>query len=69
MSILSKQSFFRDFQNLSSNQCSTYYQAKQLNETYVQVKKLISEAFEKSLSDSDVSWLSKSAQLEQFSID
>ena len=69
ISILSKQNLFRDFQNLSSNQCSTYREAKQLNETYVQVKNLISEAFEKTSHDSTVSWLSKSVELEQFSID
>ena len=68
MSILSKQSFFRDFRKIHSDASLMYQQAKQLDKTYVQVKNLISLAFEKSSSNQSVSWLSKSDQLEQFSM-
>jgi hypothetical protein len=46
----------------------TYQQAKQLDKTYVMVKNLISTAFQEGSSDENISWLSKSDQLEQFSI-
>lgn len=68
MSILSKQSFFQDFQKIHSDASLTYQQAKQLDTTYVQVKNLVSLAFEKSSSNPSVPWLSKSDQLEQFSL-
>jgi len=73
ISILSKQKLFEDFTsfiqtNFPSLSYTTYQQAKQLDETYVTVKNLISTAFQTGSSDTNISWLSKSDQLEQFSI-
>jgi hypothetical protein len=76
ISILSKQKLFEDFTNFiqtnfpnhDSLSYTTYQQAKQLDETYVTVKNLISTAFQTGSSDTNISWLSKSDQLEQFSI-
>ncbi|CAF0723465.1 unnamed protein product [Adineta steineri] len=73
ISSLSKQNLFKDFTNFiqtndNSLSYTTYQQAKQLNKTYVKVKELISTAFQNVSSDINISWLSKSDQLEQFSI-
>ncbi|CAF3609451.1 unnamed protein product [Adineta steineri] len=74
ISSLSKQNLFKDFTNFiqtndNSLSYTTYQQAKQLNKTYVKVKELISTAFQNVSSDTNnISWLSKSDQLEQFSI-
>jgi hypothetical protein len=45
----------------------TYHQAKQLDSTYIMVKNLISTAFQNGSSDGNITWISKSDQLEQFS--
>ncbi len=68
ISSLSKQNLFEDFLNIHQDNSLTYQQAKQLNKTYVLVKNLISTAFQTESSDKNVSWLSKSDELEQFSI-
>jgi hypothetical protein len=59
---------FEDFLNILQDNSLTYQQAKQLDKTYVMVKNLISTAFQEGSSDENISWLSKSDQLEQFSI-
>jgi hypothetical protein len=51
-----------------NNDCLTYHQVKQLNKNYITVKNLISTAFQSGSSDTNIPWLSKSDQLEQFSI-
>ena len=76
MSVLSKYAFFEEFTdfiqtsfpNDDSLSYTTYQQAKQLNKTYVTVKNLISTAFQTGSSNTNISWLSKSDQLEQFTI-
>jgi hypothetical protein len=76
MSSLSKQNLFDDFKSFiqanlpgdKSLSFTTYQQAKQFNQTYIMVKNLISTAFQTGSSDTNISWLSKSDQLEQFSI-
>ena len=67
MSSLSKQNLLNDFRNIHQENSLTYYQAKQLDSTYVKVKNLISTAFQTGPSDENISWISKSDQLEQFS--
>jgi hypothetical protein len=62
ISSLSKQNLFEDLKNILQDNSLTYQQAKQLNQSYVMVKNLISTAFQSG------SWISKSDQLEQFSI-
>ncbi|UJR37820.1 hypothetical protein I4U23_030510 [Adineta vaga] len=77
ISSLSKYNFFVDFTNYFQTTLSqdaglsykTYQQAKQLNKTYLRVKDLLSTAFQTESTDANVSWLSKSDQLEQFSIE
>ncbi|CAF0733272.1 unnamed protein product [Rotaria sordida] len=77
MSLLSKRNLFKDFTNFiqtnfpddNSLSYTTYQQAKQLNKTYVTVKDLISTAFQSGSSDTNISWLSKSDKLEQFSME
>ncbi|CAF3502282.1 unnamed protein product [Rotaria sp. Silwood1] len=77
MSLLSKRNLFEEFTNFiqtnfpndNSLSCTTYQQAKQLNKTYVEVKDLISTAFQSGSSDTNISWLSKSDKLEKFSME
>ncbi|CAF1074792.1 unnamed protein product [Rotaria sordida] len=77
MSLLSKRNLFEDCTNFiqanfpddNSLPYTTYQQAKQLNKTYVAVKDLISTAFQSESSDTNISWLSKSDKLEQFSME
>ncbi|CAF3495030.1 unnamed protein product [Rotaria socialis] len=77
MSLLSKRNLFEDFTNFiqanfrndNSLSYKTYQQAKQLNKTYVKVKDLISTVFQTESSDTSIPWLSKSDQLEQFSME
>ncbi|CAF1279478.1 unnamed protein product [Rotaria magnacalcarata] len=77
MSLLSKRNLFEDFTNFiqanfpndNSLSYTTYQQAKKLNKTYVEVKDLISTVFQTEPSDTSIPWLSKSDQLEQFSME
>ncbi len=70
ISSLSKIKLFEDFINLISTADTslTYHQAKQLNKNYITVKNLISTAFQSGSSDTNIPWLSKTDQLEQFLI-
>ncbi|CAF4727359.1 unnamed protein product, partial [Rotaria magnacalcarata] len=58
-----------NFPNDNSLSYTTYQQAKKLNKTYVEVKDLISTVFQTEPSDTSIPWLSKSDQLEQFSME
>lgn len=77
MSLLSKRNLFEDFTKFiqtnfpddNSLSYKTYQQAKQLNKTYVKVKDLISTAFGTGSNDTNISWISKSDKLEQFSME
>lgn len=77
MSLLSKKNLLKDFTGFiqtyfshdTSLSFTTYQQAKQLNKTYVTVKDLISTAFQTGSSDTNLSWSSKSDQVEQFSVE
>ena len=66
ISSLSKQNFLRDFLDLLAENSLSYQQAKQLDKTYLQVKNLISTI--RSSDEGTPSWISKSDQLEQFTL-
>ncbi|CAF1062469.1 unnamed protein product [Adineta ricciae] len=77
ISSLSKYEFFVDFTNFLQTTLpegidlpyKTYQEAKQLDPLYLKAKSRISAAFQTESSDANIPWLSKSDQLEQFSIE